>query len=64
MKQMFSVIHIKKKIDKAQKGDNEFRTLWITKVYLVSSDVIPSLRRRMPVIQEKKSSIYTITNCS
>jgi len=47
-----------KKIDKAQKGDNEFRTLWITKVYLVSSDVIPSLRRRMPVIQEKKFNLH------
>jgi len=54
MKQTFSATPIKKKIDKAQKGDNEFRTFWITKVYVVSSDMIPSIRRRISVVQEKK----------
>merc|ERR1719150_1796359 len=38
---------------KKNKKDNEFRSLWITKTFIVCQDVIPSMRRRIPVINEK-----------
>jgi len=38
---------------KKNKKDNEFRSLWITKTFIVCEDSIPSTRRRVPVISEK-----------
>lgn len=38
---------------KKNKKDNEFRSLWITKTFIVCQDEIPSMRRRIPVISEK-----------
>jgi len=38
---------------KKNKKDNEFRSLWITKTFIVCEDSIPSMRRRIPVISEK-----------
>ena len=38
---------------KKNKKDNEFRSLWITKTFIVCQDRIPSMRRRIPVISEK-----------
>lgn len=38
---------------KKNKKDNEFRSLWITKTFIVCQDVIPSMRRRVPVVSEK-----------
>merc|ERR1712173_253638 len=35
------------------KKDNEFRSLWITKTFIVCEDSIPCMRRRVPVIAEK-----------
>lgn len=52
MKQKFIFIQMlyKKKKDKK---DNDFRSLWITKTFIVCQDSIPSMRRRIPVISEK-----------
>jgi len=38
---------------KKHKKDNEFRSLWITKTFLVCEDSIPSMRRRIPVLSQK-----------
>merc|ERR1712130_402130 len=38
---------------KKNEKDNEFRSLWITKTFIVCEDSIPSMRRRVPVISEK-----------
>merc|ERR1712003_615920 len=35
------------------KKDNEFRSLWITKTFIVCEDSIPCMRRRVPVVDEK-----------
>ncbi|ETO17318.1 dedicator of cytokinesis protein 3 [Reticulomyxa filosa] len=33
-------------------GENEFRNLWIIQVYVIAEEVIPSIRRRIPVIKQ------------
>merc|ERR1712003_412351 len=38
---------------KKNKKDNDFRSLWITKTFIVCEDSIPSMRRRVPVVDEK-----------
>ena len=38
---------------KKHKKDNEFRSLWITKTFIVCADSIPSMRRRVPVVDTK-----------
>merc|ERR1712129_157382 len=38
---------------KKHKKDNEFRSLWITKTFIVCEDSIPCMRRRVPVVDEK-----------
>eukprot|EP01084_Bolivina_argentea_P063021 115127_1 len=38
---------------KKHKKDNEFRSLWITKTFIVCQDSIPAKRRRVPVISTK-----------
>jgi len=38
---------------KKHKKDNEFRSLWITKTFIVCEDSIPSMRRRVPVLSTK-----------
>jgi dedicator of cytokinesis protein 3 len=36
-----------------KKGDNEFRNLWVTKVFVVADESIPCMRRRVPVRSEQ-----------
>lgn len=44
--------------DKKKKGENEFRTIWVTKNFVVLPSVLPSTRRRIEV---SSSTAVTIT---
>jgi len=44
--------------DKKVKGENEFRSIWVTKTFVQCEDEIPSVRRRVPV---KKCTEILIT---
>jgi len=48
---MHFISRIKIKLRK-KKGENEFRNLWISQVFVIAEEVVPSIRRRIPVVKQ------------
>lgn len=48
--------------DKKVKGENEFRSIWVTKTFVQAEDEIPSIRRRIPVKKLTEQLITPLQN--
>jgi len=48
--------------DKKVKGENEFRSIWVTKTFVTCEDTIPSVRRRVPVKKLTQQLITPLQN--
>eukprot|EP00494_Astrolonche_serrata_P028107 UN28372 len=49
---------------KGKKGENEYRSLWSTKTFIIAAEEIPSLRRRIPVKKILSIDITPLQNAT